>query len=207
MDNREAAVVGASVVSFIPGVTVEQRQAVKLAALWAESTTLKTLPGATAGEQYDYYRKQLKFLGWDAQPPEEAHWPDPQRPAIVDQALRRIDAVAGERHSSGMALAFEALKGEGPALLHFESRCQERGVFQLLSCAPVGNNYVDMVVYHEAADAKLLTAGFLFRERRSLKVSAELVRFNTRLFVQQHRDKVLRATEKISLKEIHTLRI
>ena len=40
MQQHEAVVVGTSLVSFTPGVSLEQRQAVKLASLWAETVTL-----------------------------------------------------------------------------------------------------------------------------------------------------------------------
>ncbi|GLO11848.1 hypothetical protein PPUJ20028_04290 [Pseudomonas putida] len=202
MQQHEAVVVGASLVSFIPGVSLEQRKAVKLASLWAETVTLKDMAEETRQEQYQYYRKKLMFLGWDAKSAEEVHWPDPQRPKIVDQALSKIDALAGPRHSSCMALAFEVLKRNGKALLHFESRSKGREQFQLLSCAPVSSNYVDIVVYHEAGTISAFTSGFLFRERRNMHVTAELVRFNTRLFNQERRSAVERALVTIALKEI-----
>ncbi|MCX2688907.1 MULTISPECIES: hypothetical protein [unclassified Pseudomonas] len=207
MQTHEATVVGASLVAFIPGVSLEQRKAVKLASLWAESTTLQDMAGESAQDQYQYYRKKLMYLGWDAKSAEEVHWPDPQRPKIVDQALRRIDAVAGVHHSSNMALAFEVLKKNGKPLLHFESRSKDRAQFQLLSCAPVSGNYVDIVVYHEAGNSVAFTTGFLFRERRDTRVTAELVRFNTRLFDQERRSAVERALVKIALKEIHEMAI
>lgn len=207
MQTHEATVVGASLVAFIPGVSLEQRKAVKLASLWAESTTLQDMAGESAQDQYQYYRKKLMYLGWDAKSAEEVHWPDPQRPKIVDQALRRIDAVAGVQHSSSMALAFEVLKKNGKPLLHFESRSKDRAQFQLLSCAPVSGNYVDIVVYHEAGNSAAFTAGFLYRERRDTRVTAALVRFNTRLFDQERRSAVERALVKIALKEIHEMAI
>lgn len=207
MQQHEAVVVGASLVSFIPGVSLEQRQAVKLASLWAETVTLQDMGKEPQQEQYDYYRKKLMYLGWDATSAEEVHWPDPQRPRIVDQALSKIDAVAGAQHSSCMALAFEALKRNGKPLLHFESRSRDRAQFQLLSCAPVSGNYVDIVVYHEAGNTAVFTNGFLFRERRNMRVAAELVRFNTRLFNQERRSSVERALVKIALKEIHEMEV
>ena len=158
MQTYEAAVVGASLVSFIPGISLGQRKAVKLATLWAETVTLQDMAKETAQEQYQYYRKKLMYLGWDAKSAEEVHWPDPERPKIVDQALSKIDAIAGARHSSHMALALEALKKNGKPLLHFESRSKDRAQFQLLSCAPVSGNYVDIVVYHEAGNVALNAA-------------------------------------------------
>ncbi|MGE8467274.1 hypothetical protein [Pseudomonas putida] len=207
MQTHEATVVGASLVSFIPGVSQGQRKAVKLAALWAETVTLQDMAKENAQDQYQYYRKKLMYLGWDAKSAEEVHWPDPQRPKIVDQALSKIDAIAGVQHSSNMALALEALKKNGKPLLHFESRSKDRAQFQLLSCAPVSGNYVDIVVYHEAGNVAAFTAGFMFRERRDTQVTAELVRFNTRLFDQERRSAVERALVKIALKEIHEMEI
>jgi len=58
------------------------------------------------------------------------------------------------------------------------------------------------VLYHEAGGRAAFTAGFLFRERRNMRVMAELVRFNTRLFDQERRSGVERALVKIALEEI-----
>lgn len=207
MQTDEAAVVGASLVSFIPGISLGQCKAVKLAALWAETVTLQDMAKETAQEQYQYYRKKLMYLGWDAKSAEEVHWPDPERPKIVDQALSKIDSIAGVRHSSHMALALEALKKNSKPLLHFESRSRDRAQFQLLSCAPVSGSYVDIVVYHEAGKTAAFTAGFVFRERRNMCVNAELVRFNTRLFDQERRSAVERALVSIALKEIHEMEV
>ncbi|MBV4517554.1 hypothetical protein [Pseudomonas kurunegalensis] len=59
MQQHEAVVVGTSLVSFTPGVSLEQRQAVKLASLWAETVTLQDMAKEPQQEQYDYYRKKL----------------------------------------------------------------------------------------------------------------------------------------------------
>ncbi|BDM20797.1 MULTISPECIES: hypothetical protein [Pseudomonas] len=207
MEAHEAAVVGASLVSFIPGTSKAQREAVKLASLWAETVTLSDLADAPAQEQYNYYLNKLKYLGWDAKTAEQVHWPSPERVAVVEQVLSKIGAVAGETHSTHMALALSALKKSGPPLLHFEKRSQERAQFQLMSCAPVSGNYVDIVLYLEAGDSAEFTAGFLFRERRDMRVTAELVRFNTHLFDQERRSAVERALVKITLKEIHEMEV
>jgi hypothetical protein len=202
MQAHEVDVVGASLVSFIPGVSLRQRNAIKLAALWAETVTLTDMKEEAAKDQYHYYRKKLMFLGWDAKTAEEVHWPDPQRVVVVDQVLSAINAVAGHSHSTYMALALEKLKNNDIPLLHFEKRSSEQGKFQLMSCAPVSANYVDIVLYHEAGGRAAFTAGFLFRERRNMHVMAELVRFNTRLFDQERRSGVERALVKIALEEI-----
>lgn len=47
-----------------------------------------------------------------------------------------------------------------------------------------------MVVYHETMALTQTSAGFLFRERQTRQVKAELVRFNVALFDQKLRAKV-----------------
>lgn len=202
MTNPQAAVVGFSVMSFLPGVTPAQRDSVQLAALMAERVTRSGYDQGHVQDWYGYYRNQLKYLGWDAVPPEEAHWPGRERPELVDQALRRIDATAGEHFASVTRLALEGLQADLSVTLQLEQRCQSQGIFQLMPCGPAKGGYVDMLVYHESGQKSAFSTGFVFRERSQLTVRAELVRFNTRLFDQQHKSKVQRSLEKVALKEI-----
>ncbi|WP_236236666.1 hypothetical protein [Pseudomonas faucium] len=207
MDRHEAAVVGGSLVSLLPGTNPRQREAVKLASLWAEDATMKDVPDESAEMQYRYYLRKLKHLGTDATSAEQVHWPDPQRAIKVEQVLGRINAVAGEVHARHMSLTFDALKRNGKPLLNFESHSNQRAQFQLLSCAPSSSNYVDIVLYHEAGEGSAFTAGFLFRERRNMRVNAELVRFNTLQFDLLWRSKVERGLQVMSLKDIHEMEI
>ncbi|WP_286912752.1 MULTISPECIES: hypothetical protein [unclassified Pseudomonas] len=207
MDRHEAAVVGGSLVSLLPGTNARQREAVKLASLWAEDATMSDVPHESAEAQYRYYLRKLMHLGTDAKSAEQVHWPDPQRAIKVEQVLARIGAVAGQAHASHMSLTFEALKRNGQPLLHFESQSHQRAQFQLLSCAPSSSNYVDIVLYHEAGEGSAFTAGFLFRERRNMRVNAELVRFNTLQFDLLWRSKVERGLHVMSLKDIHEMQV
>ncbi|MHC6227621.1 hypothetical protein ACYU03_23130 [Pseudomonas sp. X10] len=202
MDKQQAAVVGYSLMSFLPGLTAEQRSSVQLATLMAERVTRTSYQEGLIQDWYASYRNQLRFLGWDAVPPEEAHWPDAERPQIVDSALRRIGAVAGSQFVEGIGVALAGLKGNPGAMMQFEQHCRSYGAFQLLPCAPARGGQVDMVLYHETAERSVFSSGFLFRERRHSSVRAELVRFNTRLFDQQHRSKVMRSLEKTAQQEI-----
>lgn len=207
MDKHQGAVVGAGLLSFFPGLSAQQRDSVKWAALIAERETFDAHHNKLIDDWYSYYKRKLMFYGWDAVPPGEVHWPSDERPVIVDNALRMISATAGSEFATSIGLAMQGLKRNGPALLHFEQRAQEGGVFQLLPCAPAKNGYVDMVLYHESIVAADIKAGFLFRERRQRVVKAELVRFNTRLFDQQFRRKVERSLETVALREIRDLQI
>lgn len=207
MDKQQAAVVGAGLLSFLPGLTPAQRSSVKWATLIAERDTLDAHKNNLIEDWYSYYKRKLMFYGWDALPPDEVHWPGSERPGIVDSALRTISAMAGSHYATSIGLAMEGLKLNAPALLHFEQRAKEGGVFQLLPCGPARHGYVDMVLYHEAIIASDIKVGFLFRERRQRVVRAELVRFNTRLFDQQFRRKVESSLQAVALREIHDLDI
>lgn len=202
MSNPQAAVVGYSLMTFLPGVSAEQRSSVQLAALMAERVTRSTFEQGLVQDWYAYYRNQLKYFGWDAVPPQEVHWPSRERPEIVDQALRKIEATAGEQFATATELALKGLNGAPATLLQLEQRCQTQGVFQLLPCGPAKNGSIDMLVYHEAGEQSAFRAGFLSRVRKQTKVRAELVRFNTRIFDQEFKSKVLRSLEKVALREI-----
>lgn len=199
---KQAAVVGSGLLSFMDGMTAQQRSAVQVATLRAEWVARSDTEGGLITDWFSHYVRQLKFLGWDATPPEEAHWPDQQRPRIIEAALSDIGAVAGEHYAVSMGLALKGLDGQRQALLHFEQRSREQGVFRLLPCAPAPGGFVDMVVYHELCETSQLSAGFLYRERRATQVRAQLVRFNTRQFDAQYRSKVEKALGNAMSREI-----
>lgn len=207
MDKPQAAVVGASLVSFLPGLTLAQRASVKLALLQAEQETRFVHEQGLVMDLYSFYMNKLKFYGWDALPPSQVHWPDNERVEIVGRALQSIAVVAGSEYATSTQWAMQGLKFNAAAMLHFEQRSRQKGVFQLLPCAPASNGCVDMVLYYETAEQSALAAGFLFRERSQQQGKAELVRFNVRLFDQQYRDKVERSLQTIALKEIVDLQI
>ncbi|MNZ38037.1 hypothetical protein D3C78_555010 [compost metagenome] len=207
MSKQQAAVVGTGLMSFMPGLTVAQRSSVQLALLQAEQETCFVHEQGLVEDWYSYYKNKLKFYGWDAVPPSEVHWPSNERPNIVDRTLNTISAIAGSHYAASTELALQGLKNNAGALLHFEQRARQNGLFQLLPCAPARNGAVDMVLYHEVIKRSEIDAGFLFRTRRHQLVRAELVRFNTRLFDQQFRSKVERSLQAIALREILELQI
>ncbi|KJK17913.1 hypothetical protein ACIOVF_06670 [Pseudomonas sp. NPDC087612] len=202
MSEQQVAVVGASLMSFMPGLSPGQRSSVQLAILQAEQETRFVHEQGQVQDWFSYYKNKLKFYGWDAVPPSEVHWPGNERSDVVDSALKAISAVAGSQYASSTELAMRGLKQDARALVQFERRTREQGVFQLLPCAPGQNGSVDMVLYYEELEQSQITAGFLFRKRRHQQVRAELVRFNTRLFDQQFRSRVERSLQAIAWREI-----
>lgn len=207
MNTPGAAVVGSSVVSFMAEVAQAQRESVSLALLMAEQSAQEAVKQDPVTDWLAYYRKQLQFYGWDAMPPEQAHWPDPQRPRELDKALQAIGETAGERHLDLMELAYQGLRNSPPALLQFEQSVRQRESFRLLPCGPAKGGRVDMVLYHEVIKERSVTTGFLFRERQHVSVRAELVRFNVRLFDDNYRERVLRALGNIQRTQIMQFRL
>lgn len=205
MDKNRGAVVGSSLVAFLPGITAQQRSAVQLAALMAERVTRSDHDAGLVSDWFSHYRRQLQFYGWDALSAERERWSDFDRPGVVGAALKRIGAMAGEHYASAMGLTMRSLADNDWALLNFEQRTRERGVFQLLPCAPSTPGYVDLVLYREACDIEQITTGFLFRSRQTLRVQGEVVRFNTRLFDQEFRARVEERLANIARQQIFTL--
>lgn len=83
MTNVAPAVIGAGIVSFLPGMDAAQASKVKLALAMAERATQTAYREGLIENWFDYYRNQLKFMGWDSVSPEQAHSPDravPNRP-------------------------------------------------------------------------------------------------------------------------------
>lgn len=199
--------VGSSVVSFMPQIDRAQRESIMLALLMAELTTAQVYKEGLVTDWYDYYRRQLKFYGWDALTAQQVHWPDEQRARIRDKALQVIGEAAGERHVETMRLAYTGLHDAPPTLLQFERSAIEHGSFRLLPCGPSSDGRIDMVLYHETLTAQHRTAGFLFRERRDTRVKAELVRFDVRVFDQEYRAKVARSLAAQQTRQIHELRL
>ncbi|MDZ5604474.1 hypothetical protein SJI00_17015 [Pseudomonas sp. RP23018S] len=207
MDIPDAGMLGNSIVSFFPDVPQAQREAVTLAMLMAEHETNLAFKQGHISAWLAYYRNKLKFYGWDGAPPEQAHWPDPERGERVDQALALIGKTAGTQHVETMRAAYAGLRDAPPQLLQFETAARERRSFSLLPCGPAQGARVDIVVYREAMVAEEITAGFLFHERRQSKVEAELVRFNTRLFEQTFRAKVVSALGTLQLRELRKIHL
>lgn len=211
MDNLEAAVLGGSLVTFLPGVTLEQRKAMRLAVRFARRATFDLMkeeaarpPSYISDEKrnldlFDYYRRQLQFLGADGK---TAGRPELDRKRVVDKALYAIQTVGGEPHASGMRQAFDALRNNPPALLHLTKYSKEQQGFQLIPCAGVNTDVIDMVVYFETGDLSAFDSTFLFNERKTTHFRAELVRFNTRIFDAEHRGKVERSLKSTSEKDI-----
>ena len=203
MNESNAAVIGAGVVSFLPGLSLAQKNKVKLALALAERATQTAFDEGLVQDWFAYYRNQLKFMGWDAVSAEQVHWPDAERAEQVDNVLGLIAKTAGERFASNVEVSLQRLRNSPQTLTTLETHARERGHFQLLPCAPAGQNRVDMVLYHEVDTQDAWHAGFITRKRGMKNVRAELVRFNILAFENSYLPKVHARVVEVSLKRIH----
>lgn len=214
MDKLEAAVLGGSLATFMPGVTLAQRKAVQLAVRFARRATFDLKDEEAARppsyisddkrnlDLFTYYLHQLQYLGNDAK---TAGRSDLDRKRLVDKSLYAIQTVGGEPHASSIRQAFDALRKHPPALSHLAAYSKQQQGFQLIPCASSSTEVVDMVVYFETGDMKAFDLNFLFSERKKTHFRAELVRFNTRIFDAEHRSKVERSLLSSSEKDICAL--
>ena len=202
MSEHNAAVIGAGVVSFLPGLSLAQKDKVKLALALAERATQGAFEEGLVQDWFAYYRNQLKFMGWDAVTAEQIHWPDDSRTEQVDKVLSLIAKTAGGHFADAVQLSLAKLLGNPKPLASLEHHAQARQHFQLLPCAPAGEHRVDMVLYHEIDTRDVWNAGFLTRQRTLKNVRAELVRFNLLAFENSHLPKVQQRVVEVSLKRI-----
>ncbi|MGN8249582.1 hypothetical protein [Pseudomonas sp. SMV7] len=66
MSESSSAVIGAGIVSFLPGISAVQGNKVKLALAMAERATETAFKEGLIEDWLSYYRNQLKYMGWDA---------------------------------------------------------------------------------------------------------------------------------------------
>ncbi|PVZ09761.1 MULTISPECIES: hypothetical protein [unclassified Pseudomonas] len=202
MSNATIGVVGSGLVSFGPEIDRAQREAVTYALRFAHRAATD-LYNESGGQWYDYYRRQLRFLGWDAQPADHAWNPDRSRVAVIDRAVEMI--AAQDKHFAGLARrATEALKitPAAGAMLQKQARAHKHGMFQLLPCtkrkAPSGVSQVELLVYHEEMDLAA-SAGLFSSTYPPLltDVQIHVVRFDVRSFEATHLPKIRERFRKI----------
>ncbi len=202
MKDASSAVIGAGIVSFLPGIPTVQGNKVKLALAMAERATETAFSEGLIEDWLTYYRNQLKYMGWDAVSAEQVHWPEESRARQTDQVLATIAATAGEHFASASSRSMQLLMAKPSVLQSLERYAYERQHFQLLPCAPAGANRVDMVLYHETDARSAFRAGFISHKRSHTNVRAELIRFNILAFEQSFLPKVQDRVVQVCLQRI-----
>ena len=202
MSDATSAVIGAGIVSFLPGISAAQKTKVKLALAMAERATETACREGLVKDWFAYYRNQLKYMGWDAVSAEQLHWPDQRRARQADQVLETIAVTAGEHFASAIGISMQKLLANPSVLQELERRAYERQHFQLLPCAPAGANRVDMVLYHETDTRSVFGAGFISHKRSYRNVRAELIRFNLLAFEHSFLPKVQDRVVQVSMQRV-----
>lgn len=207
-DGTGAAVVGEGLMSFLPGVSQEVREDILLANYFAQTKTLHDYQSGLVKDWFSYYKNQLKFLGWDSAPPPNVIRPDDElaplvddeRERLVDSALAQIGRDGRQHYADSSAQGLEALLANEQALELFEhnTRTSDSVRFHLIPCVQTRGSHIDMVLYHHELDTTSSVRSFLLGTQspkmRTIARHIELVRFNTRLFREGMREKVLKST-------------
>jgi hypothetical protein len=194
----DAAVAGSSLVSFASQITARERAAVTYALRYAQQAANDLYHQHKGGDWHDYFRRQLRFLGWDAQPPTHPYDPDRRRHQVLEAALDTL-REQGPRFMDTAAAGVEALKADEGGLVLFEgyARRHQQGMFQLLPCAQgraaSGIALIDMLVYHEELDMRRAGQGCLITDHPPPRITCRLslLRFNARAFETTHMPKIV----------------
>ncbi|WP_213941023.1 hypothetical protein [Pseudomonas sp. dw_612] len=205
-----AAVVGASVVSFGAGMSTQDREDIYLSNMFAQMATRSAYQDGLVGNWFDYYTNKLRYLGWDAVSPVGSV---PARAAFMaDNICQQISQSFGERFSSPANRAFESLRRNPIALDGFEgaSLSRDSGVFQVIPCVQNRAGKIEIALYHKQFSTRRRGARFLFWPMDDIvKTSQErmaLVTFST-LHYATFREKVAAAVLSESTRNLHALEI
>ncbi|WP_435034590.1 hypothetical protein [Pseudomonas neuropathica] len=205
-----AAVVGGSVVSFASGLPASHREDIYMSSAFAQRATRLALADGLSADWFDYYCKQLKYLGWDVPKPQTF---SPAGTAPMGQkAVQRISASLGDAFTLPMNRALAELERNVRALELFESASLSAnvGYFQMIPCVMNGAHKVDMGIYHRQFKIQRNVSRFLFIENESLEYESieqmACITFNT-LHYADFREKVKQSVLSQSLKYLEDLDI
>jgi hypothetical protein len=194
----DASVAGSALLSFAHDISERERIAVTYALRYAQQAAADLYTQQQGGDWHGYFRRQLRFLGWDAQPSTHPYNPDRQRQRVLDAALDTLQAQ-GPRFEHLAAAGVQALEldDEGLLLLERYARRHQTGMFQLLPCArgtsASGVALVDMLVYHEELSMQSASQGCLTADDPPPRITCRLglIRFNARAFESTHLPKIM----------------
>ncbi|GHS83784.1 hypothetical protein PAGU2196_46180 [Pseudomonas sp. PAGU 2196] len=193
-----ASVVSGSVMSFGATCPVEDREDIMLANIFAQQATRQEYASGLNLDWFSNYRRKLSFLGWDATPPPNIRRSGGDRASVVAEAVKAIEAAGSTALAEVAQKSSEVLRNNDYALKAFELNAisGSRLHFQMLPCIRHSGDFYDMVVFHSEFDMPLefKIDGFLFLpfglQFKNAVQSAELIRFNLRLFRNEFKAKL-----------------
>lgn len=205
-----AAVVGGSIVSFASDLPASHREDVYMSTAFAQRVTRDAIKNGLSGDWFDYYCRQLRFVGWDVPTPQTLS-PGPAAP-MGSKAIQRIRESIGDRFSIPISRALTKLERNSLALETFESTILKGDIayFQMIPCVKNDAHKVDMAVYHRKFSILRNISRFLFSKNESLEQKSTeqitTITFNT-LHYAEFREKVKKSVVSQSLKYLSALDI
>ncbi|WP_225776071.1 hypothetical protein [Pseudomonas sp. Marseille-Q5115] len=194
---NDASVAGSGLLTFAPEISERERISIIYALRFAQQAACDLYGEQAQDDWFTYFYNQLRFMGWDAEPPSSVYRPSLERQGILDAALETVGREQPRFHDLAEA-GVEALTGDGEGLMLFEryARRHQHGMFQLLPCArsrlASGVEVVDMLVYHEELDMTKSSPGCFVTYAPIPHIQAQigLIRFDTRAFEATHLPKI-----------------
>lgn len=204
----QAAVVGGSLIAFAGDLPKSHREDIYLSTLYAQRATRAAVADGLVGDWFEYYRKVLKFIGWDV--PSPAGLRGMPTGTMGDQVVQQITKRLGDSFASPIRRAMAALEQNLAALELFESSSltQEVGVFQTIPCVANGLHKVELGLYHREFRLYRGAPRFLFapEQVQESREQMALLTFNT-LYYAEFREKVKKAVLAQSLRAIRAVEI
>lgn len=149
---ESALVTGNSVLSFVGGLTPQQKQDVQDCVLFAQMATDKAFPDKKRyrQERFDFYSDVLKLCGWGSTNDSIKEVTGLKQKFTMDQvALEIISSVVGVNKAllDIVAVVFKALQKTPKALALFENEASgnECADFQILPCIGTADGEVIMI--------------------------------------------------------------
>ncbi|WP_409295207.1 hypothetical protein [Pseudomonas sp. KCJK8670] len=190
-------VVESSIMPFSSDVSREAREDILLVVRFAHRVATEEKEEPLCLDWFTNYRRKLCFLGWDATPAPIVRHPGPSRERILERALSRIGQVGRPEHLAVAERSILALQRDPTLIKRLETRMREQNKtqIQLMPCVRRAGDVYDMVLFHMEM-LELDSYKNLLFAKGELKMalhahSAELIRFNLRLFRDQHKQLVL----------------
>lgn len=184
---NDISVAGSGLLSFAEDISERERSTVIYAIRHAQQAASDLYEQQSSADWFEFFCRQLRFLGWDAAPPSEPFKPNRGRQRVLEAAVEKMRERDPHFHSLAVA-GVQALQADEPGLLLFEryARRHHYGMFQLLPCArsrlASGVGVVDLLVYHEELDMRDTSPCCLIKDTPPPAITArlQLVRVDTR---------------------------
>ncbi|MBO9550990.1 hypothetical protein [Pseudomonas sp.] len=188
--------VESSLLPFAGNVDGEAREDILLVIRFAHAAATQEQAEGLNPHWFNNYRRKLSFLGWDATPPPVFQRPVALRRQVIDMALQQIGQVGSPEHLKETERFVRGLQRDHELIKRVETRMRESNTiqFQLMPCVRRSGDYYEMVLYQMQLLALETSKNFLFVKgdlaMTLMGQSAELIRFNLRLFRDQYKQKV-----------------